>query len=173
MTSHRSDHLANIVIYSALCVLASASAALPLYVHLHPSQFGPPLMTFNGASESRFVPLQPEHERIAAAVLRPKLQLDRITTGSIQPPLNNTRPRVTQVLPQPLPDAKKSSGETVRFIAASRDRALAVVDGRLRVFSRGERLPDGQLIGGFEHVGGVIRPMSTDTEKSREKSRNH
>lgn len=160
--SFRFEHLTNFAIYSSLWVFAAACAALPIYVHLHPDRFGPPLMTFYGASESQLRAAQLEQARSIAALLRPKLQLDQITTGSIQRPLKKTGARVAPTPSWPLPEDVNFKGETVRFITATHDRALAVVDGEMKIFVPGDRLPDGRTIARFERQGGKIVPVAAD-----------
>ena len=168
MTHRSHNRSANFAVYGSLWMFAAACALLPVYVHLHPKQFGPPLMTFYGATDSRSKSEQVEQTRTAAALLRPKLQLDQITTGSIMPPTKSTRSRITAISPQPLPDETDVQRETVQFISATKSRALAVVDGKLTIYMPGDRLPDGRLIYGFEQVGGQIRPLAEDVNTSPE-----
>jgi hypothetical protein len=162
---------ANIAIYGVLWSLAAASATLPVYVHLHPNQFGPPLMSFYGSAERQMNLPQEERKRISAALLRPKLQLDQITTGSIEPSLNRTQPRATRFPPQQFPIVENPLNPAIQFISATKDRALAFVDGRLRILIPGDRLPDGRTIKGFEQANGTIRPVVTAREKPREEVR--
>jgi hypothetical protein len=135
---------------------AGVCAGLPFYVHFHPEQFGPPRMAFTGALET--VPEDVEIARSANALLAPRLQLDRIVTGSIEAPLQQKRPRASGASRQPFPDDADRPQTSVQFISISPNRALALVDGRMVILYPGDRLGDGRVLAGFERAGGVLLP---------------
>lgn len=170
-STNRIKRSGNFAIYGVLWSLAGVSATLPIYIHLHPEHFGPPLMTFYGATQSQMNSSQDEHSRMSAALLKTKLQLDQVITGSIEPPLNQTKARITKIPAQQFPVEENSPSPPVQFISATKDRALAIVDGRLRIFVPGDLLPDGRTIRGFEQALGAIKPVVSKSEQSGENER--
>jgi hypothetical protein len=154
---------ANILAYGLLWAFAASCGALPVYVHLNPERFGPPLMTFYGRPDDVNNPDEAEQARSTAALLRPRLQLDQITTGSVAPIAVPTRARVFQTQRQVFPEEPVASGDSVQFISATSTRALAVVDGRWVILEPGDRLPDGRLIARFEQANGTITPVAIDS----------
>lgn len=143
-----------------LWLFAAICGALPFYVHWNPDRFGPPLMRFDGAIESRDRESQAEEARILAALLRPRLQLDQITTGSISRPRAVDGNRLGQNQQPNLPDSDDFEEQPIQFISATKDRALAIIDGKLLILARGDLLPDGRSIASFEFTGGEIRPVA-------------
>jgi hypothetical protein len=143
-----------------LWLFAASCAALPVYIHLHPEHFGPPLMTFNGKPESGNYPVKAEQARSEAALLRPRLQLDQITTGSIEPLVKPTGPRTIQMQSQPFPNEEDRQSGSIQFISATPQRALAFVDGRWVILTPGDALPDGRLIARFDQANGKIIPVT-------------
>jgi hypothetical protein len=119
-------------------------------------------MTFYGSTENQSEMVQLEQARSTAALLRPKLQLDQITTGSIRVPLKKTGARVTAFPSRPPADGENTRSDTIQFITATNNRALAVVDGKLTIFVPGDRLPDGRIIARFEQENGKIVPVAND-----------
>ena len=170
MEKRRAHSAVNLLGLGILWLFAAACAALPVFVHLHPDRFGPPTMTFYGTPESGIEPTEAAQARSTVAILRPKLQLDQITTGSIERTVRPTRPRVLRMQSQPFPDGPNPQSAPIQFISATSNRALAVIDGRWVILVPGDRLPDGRLIERFEQTKGAINPIATPPAVLREPS---
>lgn len=146
------SYLANAMLFGCLACGTLASAALPFYVHFNPDKFGPPLMHFSGDLDRRLLSAEeivPQRERQVASVLRPKLQIDQIITGSISGGVSTPLRKVLPARPypeQPFPDRPRVEQLDLQVLFVSQNRAM-VFDGRnVEVLRTGSRLPDGSRV---------------------------
>ncbi len=132
--------LSNVLFFGFLACGTMASAALPFYIHFHPEKFGPPLMQFSGELERDPV-ADINVERQVTAVVKPKLQLDKITTGSIR---NRFPERIVNVsADQAFPSDDPHSPLTLDILFVSSNRALIIDGGKVETVRVGSRLSNG------------------------------
>ena len=142
-------HLGDVAAYGFVGCTTAASAAFPFYVHFHQDKFGPPLMQFYGADEQAAMPqvVELSFERQKTAFLKPRLELDKITTSAIRPvnPIADL-PQNTVSERQPFPDAEPVASTKFQILFVSAGRLLAVDGGRVLSLKPGSLLSDGSRI---------------------------
>ena len=115
MQSDKNDRLfhakrisvADWVYFGMVAAICSSSTAFALYVYLHPDEFGPPVMQFYGSmSETGSVNMEAVTVKAKiVAQVRPRLELDKLMTGSIQPNRSLDRQPALETPPyQPFPE---------------------------------------------------------------------
>lgn len=130
----------------SLCLLglASSSAGLPFYIHFHPEKFGPPLMQFSGDLSRKIGESIGDevYERRMSALLRPRLQFDQITTGSV-PDVKRVK-----VLPlmQPFPESDDANRPILRLIYVGSNQVLLEENGKIALIRAGSKLSNGAAI---------------------------
>lgn len=150
-------HLGNVLYHSVLTSLMIASAAFPFYVHFHQAQFGPPEMKFYGASEmtNELQPSSPVYQRKVVAFVKPRLELDRMATGTIARARTADRLTETELTPnQPFPDVEPVSDPMLEIMFVGAGRILAVDQGKLVTLRQGSLLADGSQIKSIEKADG-------------------
>lgn len=145
----RLPRLGDVVYAAAVVILCSASAAFPFYVYFNEDQFGPPVMRFYGAGDAA---AQAEadaasYQRKVLALVKPRLELDRITTGTVfkQDAPVKSRRLEKQPMP-PVPDEVPELGAELEIMFVSQGRAIAISGGRVVSLREGSLLTDGSLI---------------------------
>ncbi len=139
--------LSNVLFFGCIGCGTMASAALPFYIHFHPEKFGPPLMHFSGDLERNLVAedsVDMRREQRISALVRPKLQLDKITTGSIKDGPSGRM--LATVADQPFPGGKIGSPLTLEILFVSSNRALIVDGGKVETVRVGSKLSNGAAV---------------------------
>ncbi|MGB8818277.1 MAG: hypothetical protein WCC66_10205 [Rhizobiaceae bacterium] len=98
-------------------------------------------------------------DQLENAILRPRLLLDQMTTGSIAPAVREKASRVGSDQIEP---AETETG--LAIFSATPTRALANHNGKIVVLRIGDRLPDGKIIEGFKKVGSVYEAVAEEPE---------
>lgn len=141
--------LGDVIYAAAVASLCGVSTAFPFYVYFHEDQFGPPVMRFYGSEGAA-----PQSEADAAsyqrkvlALVKPRLELDRITTGTVlrqDAPVKSRRPE-KQPMP-PVADEEPELSAELEIMFVSQGRAIAVSGGRVVSLREGSALSDGSRI---------------------------
>ncbi len=135
------------------CITA-VSAAFPFYVHFHQDQFGPPLMQFSGELAQNLALAQdaPAYQRQVSALVKPRLQLDQITTGSIAETMKAHQQRRNRE-EQPFPDDEPPVPARIEIMFVTAGRLLALDSGRVESLKIGSMLSDGSSIRSISRIG--------------------
>lgn len=145
------------IYYGLVTCTVSTSAAFPFYIHFHQDEFGPPLMHFYGAEEQNPVPdvTSPAYQRLVTALIKPRLELDKITTSSITVGKFEQQIRAeTEKVEQPFPGEDSVASEKLTIIFVSSGRILATDNGRVLSLKIGSAMPDGSRIKSIRQTGG-------------------
>lgn len=148
--------IADGVYFGMVAAICSLSAAFPVYVHLHPDEFGPPVMQFYGSvSETGSVNLEAVAVKAKiVAQIRPRLELDKMMTGSIQPNMSAVPQPALDTTPyQPFPDAAQIPTADPGLLFVGPNRVLAFDGGRIVSLRTGSRLADGSQIVEILRIG--------------------
>jgi hypothetical protein len=134
--------------------IAAVSAAFPFYVHFHQDQFGPPLMRFSGDLERNLALQQdlPAYQRQISALVKPRLQLDQLTTGSIAETMKAQQQRRNWAK-QPFPGDEPPVPAKIEIMFVSAGRLLALDSGRVESLKIGSMLSDGSSIRSISRIG--------------------
>ena len=147
----------DVLYFSVLTSMMSASAAFPFYVHFHQDEFGPPLMEFYGALEKseELQPTSPIYQRKMVAYVKPRLELDRLATGTIARTRGIAGTADKLLVPrQPFPDDEPAIAQRLEIMFVGAGRVLAVDAGRMVTLRPGSTLADGSRIEGIVKVDG-------------------
>jgi hypothetical protein len=149
------SNAANVLFLGCIGCGTMASAALPFYIQFHPEEFGPPLMHFSGELE-RSLELEAQadsrRDRQVAILVKPKLQMDRITTGSIKAGASG-RSR-TAPPNQAYPDDTRRPPLVLDILFASHNRALVIDGGKVETVRAGSTLSNGATVEAITQTNG-------------------
>lgn len=154
----------DIVYFGILLSLMSGSAAFPFYVHFHRDEFGPPTMEFYGAQEKAENPESNSsiYQRKIVAFVKPRLEVDQLTTGTIFHPSNpgavqqEATPRR-----QPFPGDEMIKATPLEIIFVGLGRVLALDLGKVVTLREGSSLSDGSRIKAIERTKGGWRVITS------------
>ncbi len=155
--NRRRPRLGDVLYYSVLASLMLASGAFPFYVHYHQDEFGPPLMEFYGAQDlnAELTPSSPVYQRKVVAFVKPRLELDRLATGTIGRPAKPDLKDGNEIPPSQLfPDDEPVAASALEIMFVGAGRVLAVDQGRLVTLRQGSMLADGSRIQAIDKADG-------------------